>query len=250
VGGEPVVGGKTAAGPLVIGGTGGSGTRIIAEIADAAGWFMGAEVNPYTWDAMPFVRFDMANGPGIVAGRCAETTGAAFDKALAEHLAGHDPRCPWGWKHPHSYLLLPFLAERLPGMRFVHVVRDGRDVAVGKNQNQPRLYGDVVLGPGALSPVRSIRFWARANLRAATEGPRLLGERYLLVRLEDLCASPRREVARLLDFACRRRDDELVTEAARLVSSVPTIGRWRQAPPAIKSALREGDALARFGYVS
>ena len=96
---------------------------------------------------------------------------------------------PWGWKEPRSVYLLPFLAAELPGLRFLHVVRDGRDMAFSENQVQLRKHGDAVLGasdePEAL---RSIALWREVNLRAADFGERELGDRYLRIRFEDLCA--------------------------------------------------------------
>ena len=64
---------------------------------------------------------------------------------VARQHAEADGR-PWGWKEPRSVYLLPFLAAELPGLRFLHVVRDGRDMAFSENQVQLRKHGDAVLG--------------------------------------------------------------------------------------------------------
>jgi hypothetical protein len=241
----------TGPSPLVIGGTGGSGTRVVAQIAHAAGRFMGATVTKDTLDAVPLARFDWKYGPAILSGRATVSSVAAFRRALARHLSGHDPQRPWGWKHPHSYLLLPFLAEHCPDLLFVHVIRDGRDIALSSNQNQVGHYGDIALGPAAPSPARSLRFWAWANTRSADEGSRLLGERYLLLRLEDLCANPESEVPRLLRFA-GYTGPELYSAITKLITSPPTIGRWRTSAMADAGALERdveaSNALERFGY--
>jgi Sulfotransferase family len=235
----------------VIGGTGGSGTRVIAQIVHATGRFMGAKVTEDTLDAVPLARFDWTHGRDILSGRAAVSSVAAFRRALARHLSGHDPQRPWGWKHPHSYLLLPFLAEHCPELLFVHVIRDGRDIALSGNQNQVGHYGDIALGPAEPSPARSLRYWAWANTRSADEGSRLLGERYLLLRLEDLCADPESEVPRLLRFA-RYTGPEPYSAITRLITRPPTIGRWRTSALADASAadrdVTASDALKRFGY--
>lgn len=241
----------TGPSPLVIGGTGGSGTRVVAQIMHATGRFMGAKVTEDTLDAVPLARFDWTYGRAILSGRATVSSVAAFRRALARHLSGHDPQCPWGWKHPHSYLLLPFLAEHCPELLFVHVIRDGRDIALSNNQNQVGHYGDIALGPAELSPARSLRYWAWANTRSADEGSRLLGERYLLLRLEDLCADPESEVPRLLRFA-RYTGPEPYSAITRLITRPPTIGRWRTSALADASAsdrdVTVSDALERFGY--
>ena len=41
----------------------------------------------------------------------------------------------WGFKAPVSMLLVPFLKEMAPGgLKFLHVVRDGRDIAFSGNK--------------------------------------------------------------------------------------------------------------------
>ena len=59
-----------------------------------------------------------------------------FRRVLEDHCApiAANPR-PWGWKEPRSIYLLSFLHRHLPALRFLHVVRDGRDMALSKNQN-------------------------------------------------------------------------------------------------------------------
>ena len=43
----------------------------------------------------------------------------------------------WGWKSPRSIYYLPYYKAVLgDAFRFIHVVRDGRDVALGDNQMQ------------------------------------------------------------------------------------------------------------------
>ena len=52
----------------------------------------------------------------------------------------------------------------------------------------------------AKTPVRSIAIWTRVNTAAADYGEERLGERYLRVRFEDLCAQPGETVRRIYDF--------------------------------------------------
>ena len=49
---------------------------------------------------------------------------------LDAHLAELPADAPsWGWKEPRSIYLLPFLNEQMPTIRFLHFIRDGRDMA-------------------------------------------------------------------------------------------------------------------------
>ena len=66
---------------------------------------------------------------------------------LVEHCATLEPGRPWGWKEPRSIYLLPFFHQQLPALRFLHVVRDGRDMALSANQNQLRKHGNGLPSP-------------------------------------------------------------------------------------------------------
>jgi hypothetical protein len=235
--------------PLVIGGLGGSGTRPVARIIARTGRFMGVNLNP-PHDSMDMAEFDWRYGLDYLqAGETAEIR-QAFDAALAAHLAPMDETARgWGWKHPHSHLLIRLLADRFDELRFVHVIRDGRDMAFSKNQAQLGRYGLFALGPGDdEDPVRRIRFWAWANMRAADEGENLLGDRYLLMRFEDLCREPDATMNRLLRFA-QAPDD--VPAPLDEVTAPASLGRAGEAHPEHIDALEgaAGDALKRFGYL-
>lgn len=229
--------------PLVIGGTGGSGTRVVARIARLGGRYMGNELNR-SEDAMPFARFDWSWGRGYLESGPTGAMRDAFEQTLAEHLRAHAGG-PWGWKHPHSYLFLPMLSERFPDMLFVHVVRDGRDVALSRNQQQARHYGSLAVGRDVDGPVGSAAWWAWANQRARSLGERLLGDRYLLLRFEDLCARPREVVPGLARFAELEKHD-----LAGQVEAPGSLARWRSGDPGEVARIEAacGAGLELFGY--
>jgi sulfotransferase family protein len=235
-------------GPNIIGASGGSGTRAFALIARRAGLYTGSELND-SEDAVAFGDYsDRWINRYLTTGDSQEMRSDLHD-VLTGHLAGMNGAPAWGWKEPRSIYLLPFFDSELPGLRFVHVVRDGRDMAFSTNQNQLRKHGSTALGPDwddAPDPVRSIALWSWINHRAADYGERELGDRYLRLRFEDLCDRPRYEIRRLLAFLELDGD---VDALAREVQP-PAIGRWRTQPPEVVDELERaaGHALSRFGY--
>jgi hypothetical protein len=237
--------------PLIIGGTGGSGTRVVTRIIRAGGRFMGARLNASD-DAEDLVAFDWRWGPTYIASGASSSMIEDFEVALARHRAPIvETDFPWGWKHPHSYLMLPFLDRELPELRFVHVVRDGRDMAFSSNQNQLRHYGRAAIGASSgPEPVSSIRFWSWANLRAADYGEQRLGARYLRVRLEDLAHAPEANVKRLLAFS--GAPPSASSDAVAEVQVAESLGRWRRLEPeAVEGVTRAGrSGLRRFDYLS
>ena len=161
-----------------------------------------------------------------------------LDNVVRDHLAElpHEARA-WGWKEPRSIYLVPLLDAAIPSLRFLHFIRDGRDMAFSENQNQLVKHGAAVLGDEQRKekkPIRSIALWSRVNLAAAAYGETRLGDRYLRVRFEDLCAEPAENVRRIYDFFGLEGDAEAAAKAVRPPDS---LGRWRQRRTGIVEAL-------------
>ena len=234
-------------GPGVIGATGGSGTRVVARIVQRGGMYVGDDLNR-SEDALDFAAFSDRWIDRYERGEQPPELAAEL-RALVSRQQRAAAGGPWGWKEPRSVYLLRLLDAELPGLRFLHVVRDGRDMAFSDNQVQLRKHGDAVLGPAAHEPepVRSIALWSRVNLRAAEHGERALGERYLRVRFEDLCTDPVEQIARILAFFGLDGDAERI--AAEEVRAPETLGRWRARDVSALETVA-ADALARFGYQS
>jgi hypothetical protein len=249
--------GLLARGPSVIGATGGSGTRVVARIVRRCGLFIGTDLNK-SEDALGFAAFYdgwinryLELGSAMSADLCEAMT-AAFRACVVRHLGDRDSEDAWGWKEPRSIFVLPFLQRELPTLRFLHVVRDGRDMAYSTNQNQLRKHGTAA-SPARhtepLTPLRSIALWNDANLRAADFGERELRERYLRIRIEDLCAEPTATIETILSFFGLEGDAELIGREE--VRPPATFGRWRLEDPETAAALSEraSEGLRRFGYL-
>lgn len=253
--------------PVVVSGVGGSGTRVFARVVLGLRWFLTPNRNE-SEDALDVADFELRWVPPYLGGVAdLEEMEREFDEQLLPLL---QPGGRWGWKCPASIHLLPFYETRLPGLRFIHVLRDGRDVALGDSPGTAvhtmRLAHAVLDGdtrpvdpdhpgwqtrpwplPDGLmegTPERRAAFWAAVNRRAADWGEQELGERYLRVRLEDLVARPRAEIERIARFLGVAAD----AGVEELVSRPESIGSWssRDRLPAVLPRLEP--ELARFGY--
>jgi hypothetical protein len=240
----------------VIGATGGSGTRVVARILRDGGMFTGEKLNPYE-DAVELGFYSdrwidgYVESGGELSGETRREMAADLGAVLADHLSTlPEGAVAWGWKEPRSIYLLRFWNETLPGLRFLHFVRDGRDMAFSENQNQLKKHGKAVLGDElrkAKTPLRSIALWNRVNAAAADYGERELGPRYLRVRFEDLCERPGATVAGIYAFFGLEGDAEAIGAAA--VRPPETLGRWRSHKLADELTRIGEPTLARFGYL-
>ena len=245
-------------GPYVIGATGGSGTRVVARIVRGGGMFMGTNLN-VSEDALDFgdysdrwINVFLAHRPLDRAPTVRAEMTDDLRATVGRHLAPLDGDAhAWGWKEPRSIFLLPFFASYFPGLKFLHVVRDGRDMAYSANQNQLRKHGEALLGgahAGQSEPVRSIALWSRLNAETAEYGETFLGTRYLRIRFEDLCREPAPTIVRIFEFFDLRGDAEHIGRLE--VVPPPTLGRWRAQEPGILGEVQRVGraALDRFGY--
>ena len=244
-------------GPGVIGATGGSGTRVLARIVRAGGMFIGTELNQYE-DALDFAAFsdrwiNESLAGTSTSGREHASMLTDLDALVKRHCADLPADAPrWGWKEPRSIYLLPFFDGAMPTLRFVHFVRDGRDMAFSDNLTQLIKHGSAALDPELLKlkkPLSAIALWNLVNLRAADYGDAVLGDRYLRIRFEDLCAAPERTAEQVYSFFGLAGDAGAVARAE--VSPPKTLGRWRREKAATVRALEDiaAPALTRFGYM-
>ena len=233
--------------PVVIGATGGSGTRLVARLLREMGVILGERINGAE-DALAFVELYDRYADPYLAGDVVDL--AALEKDLMASIRAHvDPRGHphWGWKNPRTILLLPLLDRVIPGLRFVHVVRNGLDMAVSKNRNQLLRHGRAALGPSAevLDPDEAAALlWKQVNEAAADYG-RAMAERYFLLRYEDVCANPTRGLSHIAQGL------GLTIPAGGWREPVtPARPRWPSLDPMRLERLRAhiGDALQRFGY--
>lgn len=242
--------------PVVVFNKSHSGSRLLAELIGEAGVFMGAERNA-SWDALPLLDLVEALVRGyypdyaplwapahVPDGALLELARSAFER----HLAGHDRAhgAPWGWKLCESLYALPVLDYLLPGARFVHLVRDGRDVAfcdhkaptdafwrkVYFDTDRMRTWRGMPLDPGwyrRRAHLFNARHWVNSVGVGRAYGM-MLRERYLEVRYEDLCRDFAATASRVLRFVDAPAADEAI---ARLAPSVrdASIGRHRAEPP-------------------
>lgn len=161
-------------------------------------------------------------------------------------------------KTPQHVLHIELLAGAFPEARFVHLVRDGRNVVPSllESQHGPTRFAD------------GVDYWRRRVVAGRRAGERLGPTRYLEVRYEDLVDDPEprlRELCAFLDLDYGPEMLEYPTKVGELVAGTfdarnhlgvarpPTrnVRDWRATLPPRRIQWFEavaGDALDTFGY--
>jgi len=140
-------------------------------------------------------------------------------------------------KEPELSLLLPWLP--LSNASYVHVVRDGRDQALGASSGWPlELFGDALVPDKRPSHLRKLTIWAKWNI--ATEAAlATLGRPSVVVRLEDLRGKRAASTLRRMADAVLPGGSNVNVEAAveALSGDLGTSGKEGTGPLARKDAV-------------
>ena len=116
----------------------------------------------------------------------------------------------WGDKTPRYVEHIPFLIELFPEARFIHLVRDGRNVALS--------YSHVDFGPKNVA--RAARLWQRRVGAGIRDGRALPPGRYIEIRNEDLARDTETEVRKVCEFLDLEFDPRMLDEEERAKGEV------------------------------
>lgn len=215
--------------PVAIGGVGGSGTRLVASLLIEMGYAMGTRLND-SLDDLDFTdTFVDAAVPWL--------PGREFDERVHRYLCSAGTRLPlpsagdpldatlWGWKEPNTHVFLERLVARIPGMRYIHVMRNGLDMAYSSNLNQLRRWGERVLGRSVReSPTDALAYWVRVHRRVLSTGE-LMGSRFMMLNYDQMCHQPSDGVKQLLGFLGINPSSESLSSLCALVDPPSSLGR-------------------------
>lgn len=242
-----------------IGGVGGSGTRVVAELLKKLGYFMGDDLNESNDNLLFTLLFKRES---ILC-----TTNEEFEALLriflkhnalgealtqeehtiVKHLASKDrtlhhkewlqKRLPslersykhklWGFKEPNSHIVIERLFEYMPELKFIYVYRDGRDMAYSSNQNQLTLWGPIIANSKEFEPnvKNSLKYWVRTHTRMI----QLSGsypEKILMLDFDKLCLDTELQLSKIATFM--NRDKEELLKHRKLIKAPSSIGRYKQ----------------------
>jgi len=225
--------------PVLIGGIGGSGTRLVAQLVSESGYYLGNNLNT-SRDNMTVMQYLPAMRDILLAtgkSRASEKEEKILviiqiflDCIQAEVETSSILYKKWGWKVPASYMLLPYFKRIFPNLKYIHVIRNGLDMAFSNNQNQsanwPSYFG---LKPCAHNkPGTSLEFWIQANKLAVGYGQEIKKGSFMLLNFDSLCKHPARTIDQLTNFLGGRKDIRENLRLQSLIKRPASINRYKE----------------------
>ncbi len=215
---------ETLLSPIIFSGRGGSGTRLLSELALASGVFLGNRLNR-SKDSTEWVDlfYEMAIGHtrekngsnGQESKDWQKLLMARAQDVLAQGKWKHGQS--WGWKLPESMLLVPQLFEVFTHAKFVHLVRHPVDSSLRRTHMTSRNdnpVGRVVLNAAyetlGFSPLKirddkehvhnAISWLYQVGMVTDFARRQLSAKQYLEIKYEDVCENPDAALSRLAEF--------------------------------------------------
>jgi hypothetical protein len=184
--------------------------------------------------------------------------GGDFLRIVMEEMARHQGVTRWADCTPDHILYLPRIKQTIPNALVIHIIRDGRDVALSmEKQGYPKQL------PWDRNPRLLVGgvYWEWMTRRGREDGANL-GADYVEVRYEDLVSNPREVLARLSSFIDQELHyDEILKVGIGSVSRPNTsfkeeagftpVERWKKFYSAEEIAMFEGlvgASLEKLGY--
>jgi sulfotransferase family protein len=238
--------------PIVVFNKSHSGSRLLANLLSSQAVFIGGDLNASA-DALsllPLVEHLVTAyypdyAPLWSASRWPAETEELALECFERHLAGYDGCSRWGWKLCETTYILPVIAAIFPQAKFIHLIRDGRDVAFSDhvapvqpfwrkvyfNDDRIAEWRGLSLtnrGYDVASHIYNALHWIN-SVEVGRHYGAMLHDRYLEIRYEELCTDFARTSSRVLDF-CDLPADEAALRQVEGEVSLASIGKFRKQP--------------------
>jgi len=239
--------------PLFIVGSPRSGTTFLGTAI--------AALPEYAYHLEPFA--SLVAYPYVVSSSWSHDQACRYYRRLYQLLLLSAAACDlrYAEKNANNSYICDFLSRCFPDSRFIHIIRDGRDVTASileRLQGRPAYTPPWAVAMGyhdfSNMPVleRSMVAWSSAVSSVRKVGLALPAERYHEVRYEDVVSNPGREAERLSHFLEVRSPESIRSiEQALSQARSGSVGRWRRDYNRGEAARLDselGSLLTELGY--
>jgi Sulfotransferase family len=119
-------------------------------------------------------------------------TASGAIRCFYELYAAKQGKQRWGDKTPRYMRAMPRIARALPEARFIHLIRDGRDVALSQRER--------VIDGETVTMTAMAERWQRRIVAAREGAAEINADAYLEVRYEDLVSDTEGTLRRICEF--------------------------------------------------
>ena len=249
--------------PLAVGGVGGSGTRIVAHILQELDFYLGEDLNKQfdnLWFTLLFKRKEILQNSlaeinillsifmkGMISNEIFTQEEVELINHLASSATNPHPEPwlkeraksllardnsereirSWGWKEPNTHLIIEKLQYSLPKLKYIHVVRNGLDMAYSRNQNQLKLWGSHFLQQEyQISPYYSLKYWLKVH-QHILEVAQLMKDKFLWLNYDELCLNPHKVINQIIEFLELEISSSYRDRLSKLVKVPDSMGRFK-----------------------
>ncbi len=150
----------------------------------------------------------------------------------------------WGFKSPEAIYFINPLIAMFPEIKFIHLIRDGRDMAVSTNVN-PLRYRKLFNVRSENHIQAALDNWLRVNKWAKDVcRSKLSSSQYLLIKYEDICKHPVSSVNKILEFTGLNPNN--IKKVYGIPKDNSNIGRWKNCKQKFIGINRQ--IFLEFGY--
>lgn len=177
----------------------------------------------------------------------------AIISGLFERNAQGEGKVRWGDKTPYYVMHIPKLLEWFPGAQIIHLIRDGRDVALSLFGREHDF--------GVYNSYFAAEYWESYVEKGRAVGKKLSTQQYIELRYEDFLDKPEASMRTLCDFLGETYSEDLFdvdpvddpgkTPLVHQPLNACNAAKWRRlmSPAQIKAFERvAGDTLRECGY--
>ncbi|MFC4075843.1 sulfotransferase [Salinithrix halophila] len=220
---------KRLPGPVAIGGVGGSGTRVVAELLKQLGFYMGSESVEKDNISLNrkkklFIRLPRSRHRHILK---------EFEKGMVHRYnVDYTPYIGWGFKAPWIHLYLKSMNKHFRSLKYIHVIRNGLDMAFSENKRQLHLWASrfniEIPKDDKYLPVAQLNYWIKVNRRSIRLGNKLLGNRFFVLNYDQLCLNPKMEIQKLIRFLELDVNETDIDSLSRIVRKPESFERYKK----------------------
>ncbi|MFW6134056.1 MAG: sulfotransferase [Elusimicrobiota bacterium] len=238
--------------PIIIGGVGGSGTRVVAKILKEIGVWMGGFLNKALdnlWFSIIFKRpywylkssdrekiknvvlfeklmikknnLTKTEKTKVLVLLIKKINTLPHEKMFSSKILwpikrlvqnknkqankNENKYIKWGWKEPNTHIYLPYLKSYFKNIKYIHVIRNGLDMAFSSNKSQfktwAKIYGLDMPKNEIEKRKAQLQYWINANKRVKNICKRRLDEdEFVWINFEKLCKKPKEQILKLKKF--------------------------------------------------